>query len=76
MKIPQFEKQPTVAVYRKRTNGKHYMLVTEQHVDVVNNANARKPLIPHNYQIVELGVGASFIEYWAKRYKITSFEQK
>ena len=76
MKIPQFEKVPTVAVYRKTKNGKTYMLVTEQHVDVVNNGHARKPLIPHKYQIVELGVGSSFIEYWMKKYKITKFEIK
>jgi len=76
MKIPDFEKVPTVAVYRKRTNGNYYMLVTEKDVDTVNNAHARKPLIPHKYQIVELGVGSSFIEYWMKKYKIKSFEQK
>lgn len=76
MKIPNFEKVPTVAVYRKRTDGNCYMMVTEQHVDVVNNAQARKPLIPHKYQIIELGVGSSFIEYWMKKYKITKFEIK
>lgn len=76
MKIPKFNNPPTVAVYRKRKNGKEYMLVTETHVDVVNNANARKPLIDHKYEIIELGVGESFIEMWAKKYKIKNFEKK
>ena len=76
VKLPDFEKVPTVAVYQKRTNGKAYMIVTEKHVDDVNNANARKPLIPHNYEIIELGVGEFFIRYWMKRYKITKFEVK
>ena len=76
MKIPQFDKIPTVAVYQKRTNGNYYMLVTEKDVDTVNNAHARKPLIPHKYKIIELGVGSSFIQPWCKKYKIKSFEQK
>jgi hypothetical protein len=74
MKIPQFDKIPTVAVYRKRTNGNCYMIVTEKEVDTVNNAQARKPLIPHKYQIIELGVGQSFIEIWMEKYKIKKFE--
>lgn len=74
IKIPEFEKAPTVAVYRKRKNGKAYMIVTEKHVDDVNNANARKPLIPHSYEIIELGVGERFIKDWMKSYKITKFE--
>jgi len=76
MKIPKFNNPPTVVVYQKTKNGKEYMLVTETHVDVVNNANARKPLIDHKYEIIELGVGESFIEMWAKKYKIKNFEKK
>lgn len=76
MKIPQFEKQPTVAVYQKRKSGKYYMLVTEKDVDTVNNAAARKPLIEHKYSIIELGIGQSFIDTWCKKYKINNFEIK
>ena len=71
--LPWKEKgKPTcVAVYSK-TNlfKKYYMLVTDHHVDTINNANARKPLIDHNYIIVELGIGESFIETWSHKYKI------
>jgi hypothetical protein len=76
MKIPEFNNPPTVAVYTKRKNGKAYMLVTERHVDVVNNAQARKPLIEHKYEIIELGVGESFIKTWCNKYKINKFEIK
>lgn len=64
----------TVAVYQKRKNGTYYMTVTEQHVDVVNNSSARKPIIPHSYEIIELGVGSSFIDQWMKKYKIKKYE--
>lgn len=71
--LPWQEKgKPTcVAVYSK-TNlfKKYYMLVTDHHVDIINNANARKPLIDHNYIIVELGIGENFIYSWSKKYGI------
>lgn len=74
--IKAFEKPVTVAVYKKTANSnKHYMLVTLKSVDIVNNANAKKPLIDHKYDIVELGLGGlSFINGWMKRYKIKKYE--
>jgi hypothetical protein len=75
MKIPEFEKSPTVVVYQKRTGGNYYMVVTLEHLDVINNLGARKPIIPHKYKITELGIGRSLIETWAKKYEIKSFEQ-
>lgn len=75
IKVPEFEKTPTVIVYQKRTGGNYYLAVTLEHPDVVNNLGARKPIIPHNYKIIELGIGASLINYWAKRYGIKSFQQ-
>ena len=73
MKLPWLEKgKPTiVAVYRKqRTSNKHYMIVTDIHVDVINNGRATKPIIDHKYDIVELGIGFNFIEQWSKKYNI------
>lgn len=75
MKIPEFEKSPTVVVYQKRTGGNYYMAVTLEHPDAVNNLGARKPIIPHSYKIIELGIGRAFIQIWAKKYEIKSFEQ-
>jgi len=71
----EFKKPPTVAVYRKTKAGKkQYMLVTLKSVDIVNNARAQKPLIDHKYDIVDLGVGESFIEHWMHKHKIKTFE--
>ena len=75
--LPWQEKgTPTcVAVYSK-TNSfkKYYMLVTDHHVDVINNANARKPLIDHKYIIVELGIGERYIDTWCDKYNIKTPE--
>jgi hypothetical protein len=62
-----------VVVYRKgQTGKKSYMKVfwDEQTPDRINNLNARKPLIPNNYVIEEMGVGESFIDLWKHKYKI------
>jgi len=74
MNLPETDKPLTVVVYQKRTNGKTYMAVSEKHVDIINNAAARKPVIPHNYQIIELGMGSSFIKTWMDKYGIKKFE--
>ena len=60
-----------VVVYKKQKNSdKHYMIVTDIHADILINARATKPIIDHKYDIVELGMGSSFIEVWSKKYKI------
>lgn len=71
----EFQKQPTVAVYKKSKNSStYYMIVTEKSVDTVNNARATKPVIDHKYEIVELGVGESFIKIWQSKYKIKKYQ--
>ena len=75
MKLPWLEKKPDkptfVAVYKKqKTSNKHYMIVTDIHSDILINGRATKPIIDHKYDIVELGMGASFIEVWSKKYGI------
>jgi|TARA_Y100000287_G_scaffold153853_1_gene130126 hypothetical protein len=73
MKIPWKEKgKPTiVAVYKKqKTSNKHYMIVTDIHVDILINGRATKPIIDHKYDIVEMGIGEGFIETWSKKYGI------
>ena len=68
-------KPTTVVVYRKtKTSKKYYMIVTNIAADIINNARATKPVIDHKYEIVELGIGASFITSYAKTYKITKPE--
>ena len=73
MKLPWKEKgKPTiVAVYKKqKTSNKHYMIVTDIHVDILINGRATKPIIDHKYDIVEMGIGEGFIEMWSKKYGI------
>jgi hypothetical protein len=73
MKLPWKEKgKPTnVVVYKKqKTSNKYYMIVTDIHVDILNNARATKPIVDHKYEIVEMGIGENFIEQWSQKYKI------
>lgn len=48
------------------------MIVTNIHVDVLNNARATKPIIDHKYEIVEMGIGETFIDIWCYKYGIKS----
>ena len=73
LKLPWLEndKPTNVVVYRKQKNSStYYMIVTNIHVDVINNGRATKPIVDHKYEIVELGIGFNFIEEWATKYSI------
>ena len=63
---------PPVVVVTKRVHRKkdiYEVLVFENtRVDDIIDGNKRKPLIPHNIDIVELGVGISFKERYEKKY--------
>ena len=63
---------PVVVVVTKRVYRKkdiYEVLVFENtRVDDIIDGNKRKPLIPHNIDIVELGVGISFKERYEKKY--------
>jgi len=66
-----------VVVYKKsKTAKKLYMTVFENEAtpDRIINAKARKPLIPNEYEIVELGMGAGFIEMYKDKHKIKKHE--
>jgi hypothetical protein len=66
-----------VVVYRKSDRSKtKYMTVfeNEQTPDRIINSNARKPLIPSEYIIDEIGVGTRFIEDYKKQHKIKKHE--
>lgn len=68
----------TVIVYKKSKGSKqHYMLVLEDNqIDVVNNARARKPVIPDEYEIIDMGLGESMIDLWLEKYKIKKWSNK
>lgn len=66
-----------VVVYRKSEGSKKYYMTafeSEDTPDRIINLNARKPLIPNEYIIDEIGVGTSFIESYQRKYKIKNHE--
>ena len=67
---PSEKKITTVVVYKKPTGKKYWMLTTENGVDDVINSRKRDPLLPNNYEIIEIGIGKSFIERYKKEYNI------
>jgi hypothetical protein len=67
---PAEKKLLTVVVYKKPTGKKYYLLTTESEIDEVLSNSKRKPLIPNNYEIVDMGIGESFIEQYKKQYDI------
>jgi len=67
---PAEKKLVTVVVYKKPTGKKYYLLTTESEIDEVLSNSKRKPLIPNNYEIVDMGIGESFIKQFKKQYDI------
>jgi hypothetical protein len=67
---PSEEKIPTVVVYKKPNGKKYYMLVTESEVDTILTPSKRKPLIPDGCDVVDIGIGKSFIASFKKQYNI------
>ncbi len=67
---PAEKKLVTVVVYKKPAGKKYYLMTTESEIDEVLSNSKRKPLIPNNYEIVDMGIGESFIESFKKQYGI------
>ena len=68
---PTEKKIPTVVVYKKSTTSKkYYLLITEENVDEIIASTKRKPLLPSTYDIVDIGIGESFIKQFTKQYDI------
>ena len=61
-----------VVVHKKpRKNGKVFLEVFENtRIDDIIATNKRKPLIPKENEILELGIGISFVERYKKKYKL------
>ena len=67
---PAEKKLLTIVVYKKPTGKKYYLLTTESEIDEVLSNSKRKPLIPNNYEIVDMGIGEAFIKQFKKQYDI------
>jgi hypothetical protein len=67
------KKTPIAVVYKtsKRKNAKKKIKVFNNTiVDEIINGRKRKPLLPENAEIVEIGVGSSFEEKYKEKYKL------
>lgn len=63
---------PVVVVHKgPRKNSKIYIdIFTNSRVDDIIDGKKRKPLIPHQNEILDIGVGESFVERYKKKHKI------
>lgn len=63
---------PVVVVHKKpRKNGKTFIEVFENiRVDDIISTNKRKPYVPYEHEILEIGVGISFLQKYKKKYKL------
>lgn len=67
------ETLPVVVIYKKTKSkgAKTYMNIYEDiSVDDLINTKKRNPVLPNNYEIVEIGVGNSFIKRYKEKYKL------
>jgi len=71
--MPPIERIPVVVVYKtsKRKNAKKKLKVFKNnYVDDIINGRKRKPLLPEKCEIVEIGMGESFVERYKEKYKL------
>ena len=63
---------PVVVVHKKpRKNGKIFIEVFEHvRVDDIISTTKRKPYVPYEHEILEIGVGIYFLEKYKKKYKL------
>lgn len=64
---------PPIVVIHKgpRKNSKIYIdIFTNSRIDDIIDGKKRKPLIPHENEILDIGVGESFVEKYKKKHKI------
>ncbi len=68
---PKSEKTVICVVYKKPTGKKHYLNTYENYeLDAIITNRKHTPLIPDEYEILEIGIGKSFIERYKKQFKI------
>ena len=68
---PASEKIVTCVVYKKPTGKKHYLnTYVNFGVDTIITNRKHIPLISDDYEIVEIGVGKSYIERYKKQFNI------
>ena len=64
------EGKETTVAYLPKGCRKVRVEVFPYHVDRIINARARKPIIPNDAQILDIGIGDSFVAKYKKKYKV------
>jgi len=67
---PAEKKLPVVVVYRKPSAKKYSLLVSESEIDDIILSTKRNPIIPSTCEIIDMGIGETFIETFKKQYNI------
>ena len=60
----------TVVVLKKRKKT-YISTFSNVIIDDILESSRRKPLIPNEYEIVDIGIGKSFVEWYMKQWKVT-----
>ena len=48
----------------------HVKVFENTRIDDIIDGNKRKPLIPHDFEILDIGIGGKFEEKYKKKYKL------
>lgn len=70
-------KQPVVVVYKtvyRKKETIHIKVFEGVLVDDIIEPNKRKPLVPNDAEILDIGVGISFEKRYKLKYKVTNVE--
>ena len=74
---PVSEKIVTCVVYKKPTGKKHYLnTYVNFGIDTLITNRKHTPLIPDDFEIVDIGIGKSFIKRYMKEFDIKEITTK
>ena len=63
------EGKVTTVAYKLKRGRKVKVEVFPYHVDRINNSRSTKPIIPHDAEILAMGVGEGFYDKYCKKYQ-------
>jgi len=67
-------KVPFVVVYKKPKGRKYFLKTLYVTLEDIIDGNKRKPPIPHEFELIEIGWGTRFIKDYMEEYNITKIE--
>ncbi len=67
-------KVPFVVVYKRPRGRKYFLKVLYMDIEHIIDSNKRKPPIPHENELIEIGWGESFIEKYMEEYNIKEID--